>query len=117
MLIKTDWRGSFVKRKENYRQLSSKLCIFDQSILSYEGGDECQHRPVSGADTDVFTLALHCPGLTSLRWVVRLYSLVLGGLGVILSFAWVSFHLYVLSMTSLVELRQHRSALVCVMEY
>ena len=77
-------------------------------IVSYEGSGECDHR-APGVEADMFTLKLHCPGLTSLRWVVRLYSLVLGGLGVILSFTWVCFHLYVLSMTSLMELRQHRS--------
>ena len=68
-------------------------------------GHRAAHRAVQlagGLD------ALHCPGLASLRWVVKLYSLVLGGLGVILSFTWVCFHLYVLSMTSLMELRQHR---------
>ena len=43
-----------------------------------------------------------------MKWIVKLYSLVLGGLGVILSFTWICFHLYVLSVTSLAELRQHR---------
>lgn len=62
----------------------------------------------SGANDDSFIVKLHCPGLTSLRWMVKLYSLVLGGLGVILSFTWICFHLYVLSMTALIELRQHR---------
>ena len=58
---------------------------------------------------DSFIVKLHCPGLTSMKWIVKLYSLVLGGLGVILSFTWICFHLYVLGVTSLAELRQHRS--------
>ena len=81
---------------------------------SYEGDCEPSSRPRAldpevdrEADTSL-VVRLHCPGLASLRWVVKLYSLVLGGLGLVLSFAWVCFHLYVLSMTSLVELRQHR---------
>ena len=81
---------------------------------SYDGDCEPSSRPrVLDPELDRETdsslvLRLHCPGLASLRWVVKLYSLVLGGLGLVLSFAWVCFHLYVLSMTSLVELRQHR---------
>jgi len=92
---------------------------------SYEGGQECDPRPGypsplsssrtrGSSETDMFTLKLHCPGLASLRWMVKLYSLVLGGLGVILSFTWVCFHLYVLSMTSLMELRQHRYLDICL---
>jgi len=82
---------------------------------SYEGNAECDHGYGGGQtqvsadeNDDSFIVKLHCPGLTSMKWIVKLYSLVLGGLGVILSFTWICFHLYVLGVTSLAELRQHR---------
>ena len=48
------------------------------------------------------------PRVSSVRWLLKLYSVVLAGLGLILSLSWTCFHLYVLSVTSLPELRQHR---------
>ena len=78
-------------------------------VFSYEGGDQDydQDQRQSSCDNS-FILKLHCPAITSVKWMVKLYSLVMGGLGVILSFTWICFHLYVLSMTSLIELRQQR---------
>lgn len=76
---------------------------------SYEGQQELDHYSSSAREgEESFILKFHCPSLSSLRWMVKLYSLVLGGLGVILSFTWICFHLYVLSVTSLPELRQQR---------
>ena len=66
-----------------------------------------QNTPTDGV-TDSWFIKLKCPGISSFDWCIKLYSLVLGGLGVLLSFIWVCFHLYVLSQTSLQELRQHR---------
>ena len=89
--------------------------LLETSVYSYEGNGECDHGYGGGqtqvspdGNEDSFIVKLHCPGLTSMKWIVKLYSLVLGGLGVILSFTWICFHLYVLSVTSLAELRQHR---------
>ena len=48
------------------------------------------------------------PRVSSVRWLLKLYSVVVAGLGLILSLSWTCFHLYVLSVTSLPELRQHR---------
>ena len=77
--------------------------------ISYEGQQEFDHYSSSAREgEESFILKFHCPSLSSLRWMVKLYSLVLGGLGVILSFTWICFHLYVLSVTSLPELRQQR---------
>ena len=45
-------------------------------------------------------------GVTDVRFCTEMDRL--GGLGVILSFTWICFHLYVLSMTVLIELRQQR---------
>ena len=66
-----------------------------------------QNTPKS-VDSDSLVIKLRCPGILSFKWCLKLYSLVLGGLGLLLSFIWVCFHLYVLSQTSLQELRQLR---------
>ena len=39
------------------------------------------------------------------RWCLKLYTLVLGSLGCVLSLVWVSFHLFVLSQTEVYDLR------------
>ena len=44
----------------------------------------------------------------SLRWCLKLYCLVLAGLGLFLAGIWVIFQLYVLSQTTNQELRQQR---------
>ena len=43
-----------------------------------------------------------------LRWCLKLYCLVLAGLGLFLAGIWVIFQLYVLSQTTNQELRQQR---------
>ena len=48
------------------------------------------------------------PRLSSMRWLLKLYGLVMSGLGIILSLAWSCFHIFVLSVTNLQELRQQR---------
>jgi len=63
-----------------------------------------QNTTIDG-DTDSLVIKLRCPRLSSIRWCLKLYSLVLGGLGLLLSFVWVCFHLYVLSQTTTQELR------------
>ena len=60
-------------------------------------------RPDYGTGSVVIQLS--CPSLASLSWCLRLYSLVLGGLGLAMSFLWVCFQLYVLSQTTRQELR------------
>ena len=55
-----------------------------------------------------FIIKFKCPVISSINWCLKLYSLVLGGLGLLLSFIWVCFHLYVLSHTNLQELRHLR---------
>ena len=54
------------------------------------------------------------PRVSSFQWMLKLYSLVMGGLGIILSLSWTCFHVYVLSVTSLPELRQHRSDIIII---
>ena len=57
---------------------------------------------------DSLEIQLRCPRISSFGWCLRLYSLVLGGLGLLLSFIWVCFQLYVLSQTTNPELRMQR---------
>lgn len=57
---------------------------------------------------DRIELRIACPSLSSLRWCLKLYCLVFGGLGTILSFLWVVFHFYVLGETDSVDLRIQR---------
>jgi len=66
-----------------------------------------QNTP-TGGDSDSLVIKLRCPRFSSFKWCLKLYCLVLGCLGLLLSFIWVCFHLYVLSQTSLQELRQQR---------
>ena len=47
------------------------------------------------------------------RWCLKLYCLVFGGLGTILSFLWVVFHFYVLGETDSVDLRIQRLFETC----
>merc|ERR1712223_2117093 len=49
-----------------------------------------------------------CPRVSSFRWCLKLYSLVLAALGLLLSFIWICFQLYVLSQTTIYELRLQR---------
>ena len=42
-----------------------------------------------------------------MRWLLKLYGLVMSGLGIILSLAWSSFHIFALSVTNLQELLLH----------
>ena len=42
------------------------------------------------------------------RWCLKLYCLVFGGLGSILSFLWVIFHFYVLGETDSIDLQLQR---------
>ena len=53
-------------------------------------------------------IQLRCPRFSSFGWCLRLYILVLGGLGLLLSSIWVCFQLYVLSQTTNTELRLQR---------
>ena len=57
---------------------------------------------------DSLEIKLRCPRISSFGWCLRLYSLVLGGLGLLLSSIWVCFQLYVLSQTTNTELRLQR---------
>lgn len=63
-----------------------------------------QNTPLDG-ESDSLVIKLRCPRISSIKWCLKLYSLVLGGLGLLLSFVWVCFHLYVLSQTTTQELR------------
>ena len=59
-------------------------------------------------ENDSLKIKLQCPRILSFSWCLRLYILVLGGLGLLLSFIWVCFQLYVLSQTTNTELRLQR---------
>ena len=37
------------------------------------------------------------PSLSSCRWCLKLYSLVVGGMGILFTFLWIIIHIYVLS--------------------
>ena len=79
-------------------------CMMTSDKTSPEYSYSYQNTTIDG-DTDSLVIKLRCPRLSSLRWCLKLYSLVLGGLGLLLSFVWVCFHLYVLSQTTTQELR------------
>ena len=72
----------------------------DHPRVNYSYG--YQNTP-TGGDTDSLVIKLKCPGISLFKWCLKLYSLDLGGLGLLISFIWVCFHLYVLSQTSLQE--------------
>ena len=55
-------------------------------------------------------ISVSVPRVTSVQWMLKLYSVVMAGLGIILSLSWTCFHVYVLSVTQLPELRQQRWA-------
>ena len=59
-------------------------------------------------EDDSLEIKLRCPRISSFSWCLRLYSLVLGGLGLLLSSIWICFQLYVLSQTTNTELRLQR---------
>ena len=58
--------------------------------------------------SDSLEIKLTCPRISSIKWCLQLYTLVLSGLGLILSVVWISFHLYVVSQTTTYELRVAR---------
>jgi len=43
------------------------------------------------------TIQLRLPSLSSCQWCLKLYGLVIGGMGVIFSFLWIIVHIYVLT--------------------
>jgi len=43
------------------------------------------------------TIQLRLPSLSSCHWCLKLYGLVVGGMGVIFSFLWIIVHIYVLT--------------------
>ena len=57
------------------------------------------------SNNDSESIVIICPGLSSLYWCIRLYSIVLAILGIALSFIWIIFQLYILSQTTNQELR------------
>ena len=57
---------------------------------SYSGSPDC---PGGASSSGGVVLQLRCPAFSSFSWLVRLYSLVLAGLGACLAAAWVAFHL------------------------
>ena len=58
--------------------------------------------------TKLCWISVSVPRVTSVQWMLKLYSVVMAGLGIILSLSWTCFHVYVLSVTQLPELRQQR---------
>ena len=86
---------------EKAKELSWPRVSYSYSYGSPLGGGE------EGPD-DSLEIKLRCPRITSFGWCLKLYSLVLGGLGLLLSFVWVCFQLYVLSQTTNTELRLQR---------
>ena len=67
------------------------------------------YQDTTASDTDSLSVRIACP--ISGRGCVHLYCQVLACLGIILATLWLVFHLYVLSQTSLLELRQNRSVI------
>jgi len=63
------------------------------------------YRNTNDNISDSVVINVRCPAVSSHKWCYKLYSLVLAGLGLFLSFCWVCFHLYVLSQTTTMELR------------
>lgn len=80
----------------SYTQSQDQDCVSQQS----DGLSVTSSGHSSG-----LVINVRCPSLSSARWCYRLYSILLAGLGLLLSFLWVCFHLYVLSQTTIVELR------------
>lgn len=68
-------------------------------------GDSLSGLSQDGPGSGGLVINVRCPSLSSARWCYRLYSIILASLGLLLSFLWVCFHLYVLSQTTTVELR------------
>jgi len=79
--------------------------VSNQPSVSYAYSYQ-DHPPDS--DSDSLVIKLSCPVLSSCVWCVQLYCLVLATLGTLLSTIWVIFHTYVLSHTTLEELRHQR---------
>jgi len=77
---------------------------------SYSQSQDCvsEHSDTCGNSHNGVIINVRCPTLSSARWCYKLYSIVLAGLGLILSFLWVCFHLYALSQTTTAELRLQR---------
>jgi len=73
---------------------------YSYSYQTPPGGREGQEESLE--------IKLRCPRITSFRWCLKLYSLVLAGVGLLLSFIWICFQLYVLSQTTTHELRLQR---------
>jgi len=59
-------------------------------------------------DSNTLQISLRIPRISSFRWLLKLYCLVLGGLGLLLCLVWEIFQLYVLAHTTNAELRQQR---------
>jgi len=59
-------------------------------------------------ESNTLQISLRIPRISSFRWLLKLYCLVLGGLGVLLCLVWEIFQLYVLAHTTNAELRQQR---------
>ena len=89
------------RHTEKLKELSWPNVSYSYSYGSPTGGGE------DGSD-DSLEIKLRCPRISSFGWCLRLYSLVLGGLGLLLSFIWICFQLYVLSQTTNTELRLQR---------
>ena len=54
------------------------------------------------------TILLSCPSLPSCWWCLKLYTMVVGGMGVVMTSLWVVGHTYVLIQTEDKDLRIHR---------
>ena len=58
--------------------------------------------------SDGVTILLSCPRLSSWSWCLKLYAMVVGGVGAILSILWVVGHGYVPAQTGESSLRMQR---------
>ena len=54
------------------------------------------------------TIQVKCPKLSSLSWCLKVYTIVLGGLGICVTTTWIAGHVYVLTHTQEAELRLQR---------
>ena len=65
------------------------------------------YTPTARPSSDL-TIQLSCPSLSSCWWCLKLYTMVMGGMGVVLTSLWVVGHTYVLTQTEDKDLRIHR---------
>ena len=65
------------------------------------------HKNTDPSNSEV-TILLSCPSLSSCWWCLKLYTMLVGVIGVVMTSLWVLGHTYVLAQTEDKDLRVHR---------